>query len=234
MHFVGDPDFAKVPIARLLSKKHIARRRAAVSLDRTHAIPRFVQREHGTHHLVTSDADGNAVSLTTTVNHAFGAKVAAPLSGVVLNDELDDFTARAWVEALGLDSTPNRPRPGARPVSSMTPTLVLEDGKVVLAAGGSGGMNIATDVSQAVIAHLAFGLGPTEILDAPRIQIPTAAETIRVPVDTSAEHVADLERRGEIVGRINFTSTAVQMIAAEGTRKFAGADPRKGGFGLVE
>ncbi len=233
MLFVGDPDHEAVPLAELLDAERLKQRRAMISLGRTHAIPRFAMEEHGTHHLVTADAEGNMVSLTTTVNRAFGAKLAAPQSGIVLNDELDDFTLDKYTKLFGLEQGPNRPRPGARPVSSMTPTIVVKDGQAVLAAGGSGGLAIATNVSQVVTSMLTFGLKPKEVLDAPRFQMPPMGPTILVPQDAPANHVEDLERRGEIVGRVRFTTTAVQLITAEGDRKWAAADPRKFGHAVV-
>ncbi len=234
MRYLGDPNVEAVPTSALLDPGRMKRRRQRIALDRTHAIPRFGLEEHGTHHLVTGDAEGNVVSLTTTVNRAFGAKLTAPQSGVVLNDELDDFTLRTDVAQFNLAQSPNRPRPGAKPVSSMTPTIVIKDGKVVLAAGGSGGMAIAPNVAQAVIARLTFDLPLKEILDGPRFQIPTSESTILVPQDTSAAHIADLQRRGEIVGTVRFTGTAVQLLGNDGSVKTAAADPRKFGVASVK
>ncbi len=234
MLFVGDPELEAVPLDRLLSREHISKRRAMISLGRTHAIPRFAMEEHGTHHLVTADAGGNMVSLTTTVNRGFGAKLAAPQSGIVLNDELDDFTLDEHSKLFGLAESPNRPRPGARPASSMTPTIVVKDGHAVLGAGGSGGLTIATNVSQIVPSMLTFGLKPKQVLDEPRFQMPPSGPTILVPRSTPGAHVRDLERRGEIVGQVRFTSTAVQIISTEGDYKWAAADPRKFGHAVVK
>lgn len=232
---LGDPDVQPVALEELLSEERMKARREQIALERTHMIPRFAQSEHGTHHLVVADAQGNHVSLTTTVNRAFGAKLLARASGVVLNDELADFSKNAWMAPFGLSESPNRARPNARPVSSMTPTLVVQDGKVVLAAGGSGGMNIATDVAQMVLARLVFGMPPDELLQAPRFQIPLRSGSIAVMADSSAEHIADLKRRGELVETIDFTTTAVQLITSDdGFTRKAAADPRKFGLALVK
>lgn len=234
LRYLGDPGFQAVDLPALLQAPRLRQRRDRLSMFRTRSLGALVQPEQGTHHLITADAAGNVVSLTTTVNKAFGAKILAPNSGVVLNDELDDFTLRKWVEPLGMEQSPNRPRPGARPVSSMTPTLVVKEGRVVLAAGGSGGFNIATNVAQMVVARLTFDRPISELLREPRIQIPLGGATLRVPAETPPEHVADLRLRGEVVEPVRFTSTAVQLLTDVGSGWAAAADPRKFGLALTE
>lgn len=233
MRFLGDPDHTVVDVQALLDARRLAERRRTIALDRTHTLPRFGLEEHGTHHLVTSDASGNVVALTTTVNRGFGAKLMGADSGVVLNDELNDFTAAEDVRPFGLDTSPNRPRPGARPVSSMTPTIVVRQNRPVLALGGSGGPTIATNVTQVALGALVFGLSPEQAVSAPRVYIPTSGPTLLVEEGTSAEHIANLEWRGEIVGTMKFKTTAVQMLRFD-TGTAAGADPRKHGAGRVE
>lgn len=233
MRYLGDPDFQEVDVEALLDAKRLAARRRAIALDRTHTLPRFGLEEQGTHHLVTSDRAGNVVSLTTTVNRGFGAKLMAAQSGIVLNDELNDFTAREDVAPFGMQQSPNRPRPGARPVSSMTPTLVVRQGRPVLALGGSGGPTIATNVTQLTLAALVFGQTPAQAVAAPRIYIPTKGATLLVEEGTAPEHMDDLRWRGEIVGTMPFKTTAVQMLRFDaGT--MAAADPRKHGAAEVE
>ena len=230
---LGDPAFEDVNLSRVLDRERMRSRRAKISLERTHRVQRFAQDESGTHHLVVRDGLGNFVSLTTTVNRAFGAKLLAKGSGVILNDELDDFSKNAWMGAFGGGLSPNRARPLARPLSSMTPTLAVRDGRVILALGGSGGMNIATDVAQMALGHLVFGLSPDELLRAPRFQIPMREHTIAVTGGVTVEHINDLKARGELVATIDFTSTAVQMITDDGNQLNAAADPRKFGAAVV-
>ncbi len=232
MLFVGDPDHEQVPLATLLDERRLRKRRELIVPNETRTIPEFAMEEHGTHHLTTVDGEGNAVALTTTVNRAFGAKLMAPSSGILLNDELDDFTSNGLMKHFGMQQSPNRARAHARPVSSMTPTLVLKDGEVILTAGGSGGLTIATNTTQAVLAHLAFDLPPKQILDAPRFQLPVQDATILVPKNAGKAHVESLKQRGEVVGDVRFTSTAVQLITARGGDRAAASDPRK--FGLAE
>lgn len=233
MRYLGDPDFEKVDLEALLNEERLEKRRAKIALDRTHSLPRFGLEEHGTHALVIADREGNVVSLTTTVNRLFGAKIMAVSSGVVLNDELDDFGTVAQVEPFGMKETPNRLRPGARPVSSMTPTIVLEDGEPVLALGGSGGMAIATNAIQTLLAALVFDHAPTRAVSEPRFSIPTDGAHIRVDVGTRTEHIADLERRGEVVTTMTSNGSAIQMLRLDGEKAEAAADPRKGGRAYV-
>jgi gamma-glutamyltranspeptidase / glutathione hydrolase len=229
MRHLGDPDHESVDLARLLDPKRLAARKKMIALDRTHALPRFGLEQHGTHHLLTADAEGNLVSLTTTVNRVFGAKIATPNGGVVLNDELDDFTKAKDVAPFGMSRSPNRPRPGARPVSSMTPTVVVRGGSAVLGLGGSGGPTITTNVTQVLLSRLIFGHDPATAVSAPRFQIPTRDAFILVERGSDRKLIEDLETRGEIVGTVRFTSSAVQMIAIENGRKLPASDPRKHG-----
>ncbi len=229
MRFVGDPAHQNVDLAKLTSPARLAARRARIALDRTHGVPRFGLEEHGTHHLVTADAAGNFVSLTTTVNRLFGAKATTKETGIVLNDELDDFTPRSSVQVFGMTESPNRPRPGARPVSSMTPTVVVKDRSVVLALGGSGGTTIATNVTQLVLARLAFDVAPQKLVADRRFYVPTEGAYVSLEADAPKSLFSDLESRGEIVSTMRFTTSAVQVIAVEQGRKIPAADPRKHG-----
>jgi gamma-glutamyltranspeptidase/glutathione hydrolase len=233
MRYLSDPDQMRVPLRQLLATERLAKRRSSIALDRTHAIARFGLEGGGTHALVTADGGGNWVSLTTTVNTAFGAELTGSASGVVLNDELDDFTRQADVRPLGMTESPNRPRPHARPVSSMTPTIVVRSGRAVLALGGSGGPAIATNVTQLVLSHLVFGHRPSAAVKAARFSIPTRRAFIGLERGASPALVADLRRRGEIVSITPRTKSAVQMIALDRGLKVAAADPRKYGSAQV-
>jgi gamma-glutamyltranspeptidase/glutathione hydrolase len=231
---LGDPDKVSVDVPRLLDAKRLAARRQAILADKTRPIPRIIKEDHGTHHLVTADAEGNVVSLTTTVNNPFGSVLSGPTTGVVLNDQLEDFTPQHIATAVGVPSTPNRARPRARPVSSMTPTLVLQNGSVVLALGGSGGMTIAPNVTQALISRLVFGATPARAVEAPRFQVPVMGPTIALDTRATPALRADLEKRGETVGTERFTSHAVQLIAIENGHKLPASDPRKFGSALAD
>ncbi len=217
-----------------LDPAQIAARKARIDPQKTHAPAEFKTREQGTSHLVTVDAEGNVVSLTTTVNGPFGASIVAGDTGILLNNELDDFTAPEDVKAFGVkDGGPNRPRPRARPVSSMSPTIVIENGAPILAVGGSGGTRIATGVTQATLARLVFDLDPSACVSHPRIHTQGADLMVdrEIPVDVRY----GLGARGENVKDEPFPGSAVQMIAWSRTpgqpvKILAASDPRKVGF----
>ncbi len=233
MRYLGDPDFQQVDVDALLSDARLERRRKSIALDRTHSIPRFGLEEKGTHALVTADRDGNVISLTTTINHMFGAKIMAEQSGVVLNNELDDFGDRDQAAAFDMKDSPNRLRPGARPVSSMTPTIVVRDGQAVLALGGSGGTTIATNATQTLLAALVFDHAPQRVVSAPRVYIPTDGQHMLVEASTSERHIEDLARRGEIVGQVRFNGSAIQMLRLDRGKPEAASDPRKHGVAIA-
>jgi gamma-glutamyltranspeptidase/glutathione hydrolase len=232
MRYVADPAFVGVDFSQLLAPERMKLRRARLAEDRTHTQPRYGLEEHGTHHLITADADGNWVSLTTTVNAPFGAKVAAEQSGVILNNELEDFTPSANLAVFGMTENPNRPRPGARPTSSMAPTLVLDQGKPVLALGGSGGLTIAPNVTQVLLALLG-GATPLQAVSAPRFTIPSpkSGQTLNLEAELAKPFGPDLEARGELILARNWKNS-VQVVSRRGGVFAAAADPRK--LGLAE
>jgi gamma-glutamyltranspeptidase/glutathione hydrolase len=168
------------------------------------------------------------------VNGPFGASIVAGDTGIVLNNELDDFASAADAALFSQkDGGPNRPRPRARPVSSMTPTIVTEGGLPILALGGSGGTRIATGATQAVLARLLFDLDPSACVSHPRVH--TQGPTLFVDPEIAPDVREGLRSRGETVTEEPFTGSAIQMIAWQRTpnapvKLLAAADPRKGGF----
>lgn len=236
---VGDPRDTNVPMGTMLSASHLKKRRERIESNRSHAPQNFDLPEHGTTHLVVVDQQRNVVSLTTTVNRAFGSKIVAPSSGVVLNDELDDFTPPSLLPSFGVQGVgPNAPRAGARPVSSMSPTIVFRDGKPYLALGGSGGMMIAPNVTQATTRVLAFDASARDAVSSPRFSIGVrSTELVVEPGWLGEREVRDLSARGELIQTSSFPA-AVQLIRmqlgpkADGMQ--AAGDPRKFGVGAVE
>lgn len=228
---VGDPAFSTVDFGKLLAPSRLQRRKALIAEDRTHTQPRYGLEESGTHHLITADADGNWVSLTTTVNGPFGAKLMAEQSGVILNNELDDFTPSENLAVFGMAESPNRARPGARPVSSMVPTFVLEQGKPVFALGGSGGMTIAPNVTQVLLSLLVDGATPEAAVTAPRFAIPTpkSGHTLTLEAELAKLYGADLTARGELFQSRNWKN-GVQVVSLRDGVFAAAADPRKTGL----
>lgn len=232
--FVGDPAFVNVDVPRLLAPARMAKRKALIAEDRTHTPPRFGLEDAGTHHLVVADDAGNWVSLTTTLNDAFGAKLYAEQSGVLLNNQLTDFSTPESVAAFGMKESPNRARPGARPVSSMAPTLVLDGGKPVLALGGSGALTIAPNITQVLLNRLAYGMSAETAVAAPRITIPLprTGQTLWLESALAKPYGADLTARGEL-WLAKDSENAVQLVARDGGGFSAAADPRKGGTAQV-
>jgi len=237
IRLLGDPDLdphVNDLVEGALAPDQIAARKSKIDPTKTHKAPEFQTREQGTTHLIVADAEGNVVSLTTTVNAPFGATIVAGDTGIVMNDEMDDFSAPKDVEPFGIEGGgPNRPRPFARPVSSMCPTIVLENGEPILALGGSGGQRIATGVTQVAVNRLIFGLDAAAAVSAPRVHVGSSPEMI-VERDIATDVRQGLAARGEQLKEETFGAPAVQLVAWErgtlGTRIFAASDPRKSGF----
>ncbi|WP_456706148.1 gamma-glutamyltransferase [Bradyrhizobium sp. USDA 4452] len=173
--YLGDPDFVKNPLERLLDKNYAAKIRAAidpakagVSKDIKPGVP--PHEGSNTTHYSIADKDGNAVSVTYTLNDWFGAKVTAAKTGVLLNDEMDDFTAKVGVPNLyGLvQGEANSIVAGKRPLSSMSPTIVTRDGKPVMVVGTPGGSRIITAVLLTMINAIDYDMNAQEAVDMPR------------------------------------------------------------------
>ncbi|KWV50023.1 gamma-glutamyltranspeptidase [Bradyrhizobium macuxiense] len=194
--YLGDPDFVKNPLDRLLDKNYAAKIRAAI--DPTKAgVSRDIKPGVAPHegsnttHYSIADKDGNAVSVTYTLNDWFGAKVTAAKTGVLLNDEMDDFTAKVGVPNLyGLvQGEANAIVPGKRPLSSMSPTIVTRDGKPVIVLGTPGGSRIITAVMLTMINAIDYGMNAQEAVDMPRfhqqwLPDPTNVEDYALSPDT--------------------------------------------------
>ncbi|HDL7342218.1 TPA: gamma-glutamyltransferase [Yersinia enterocolitica] len=174
--FLGDPEFVKNPIDRLLSKSYAADIRKQIVANK--ATPSVEvqpgmqphEKPETTHYSIV-DHDGNAVSTTYTVNGRFGAVVIAPGTGFFLNDEMDDFTVKVGEQNLyGLvQGATNSIAPGKRPLSSMSPTLVTKDGQTFMVLGSPGGSRIITITLQTALNVIDHGMAPQEAVDAPRI-----------------------------------------------------------------
>ncbi len=188
--FLGDPDFAQIPVAQLIDKRYAAawrqeldpqhasisadlRRPAGVfhELDRTaHVRPMAAAESAHTTHYSVVDAEGNAVSVTTTLNDSLGSRVTADGLGFLMNNEMDDFAVKVGVPNLyGLiQGAANTVGPNKRPLSAMTPTFVLKDGKLVLVLGSPGGPRIITTVANVLMGVIDYGRDIQEAVNAPR------------------------------------------------------------------
>jgi len=221
--FMGDPDFSKIPVAQLIDKRYgnawretIAPRRATPSaslrrpsvfsqLDsyaRSHPQPAATaEPDHTTHYSVV-DSEGNAVSVTTTLNDAFGSRVIAAGLGFLLNDEMDDFTSKPGVPNLyGLIQGPaNAIGPGKRPLSAMTPTIVLKNGKLFLVLGSPGGPTIITTVANILLGVVNYGLNIQQAVNAPRFHDQWMPDRIDLEsTGTSPDTIGILEHMGHKV-----------------------------------
>jgi len=186
--FLGDPDFARIPIPQLIDKKYAAAWRDSIDLNHAsvskdlkrpafkelervaHASPHSVREPENTTHYSVVDPEGNAVAVTTTLNDSFGSRVTAEGLGFLLNDEMDDFASKQGVPNIyGLIQGPaNAIGPGKRPLSAMAPTIVLKDGKPFLVLGSPGGPTIITTVANILMGVVDFGLDIQEAVNAPR------------------------------------------------------------------
>ncbi|HET9644308.1 MAG TPA: gamma-glutamyltransferase [Burkholderiaceae bacterium] len=194
--YLGDPDFVKNPLDRLLDKQYAAKIRAAIDPAKAGVsanIKPGVPPHEGitTTHYSIVDRFGNAVSVTYTLNDWFGAKVTVPGTGVLLNNEMDDFTAKVGVPNIyGLvQGEANAIAPGKRPLSSMSPTIVTRDGKPVMVLGTPGGSRIITAVLHTIINVIDYDMTVQEAVDAPRFHqqwLPeiTNVETLAFSPDT--------------------------------------------------
>jgi len=235
--FLGDPAFVRVPVAGLTSdayaqslRRGIDDARASSSSTIRHGDPSPFESDHTTH-LCTIDRDGYAVSLTQTINYTFGSGVVAPGTGVLLNNEMDDFSAKPGVPNLyGLvGGEANAIAPGKIPLSSMTPTIVLRDGRPVLVVGSPGGARIITTVLNVLLNNLVFGMDPQEAVDAPRIHHQWLPDELRVePRGISADTRAALEALGHRVSEQPEFGNAMAIGVDGGSGEFLGAADSRG------
>ena len=173
--YLGDPAFVNAPTQTLIAKDYAAKQRASIDLDRATPRPtrcRSTPPREGsnTTHFSVVDSSGNAVSNTYTLNFPYGVGLVADGTGVLLNNELDDFTAAPGASnAFGLVGfEANLPGPGKRPLSSMSPTIVLKDGKPVLVTGSPGGSRIISAVLQVIVNVLDYRMDVAAAVAAPR------------------------------------------------------------------
>jgi gamma-glutamyltranspeptidase / glutathione hydrolase len=234
---LGDPAFVDNPLHRLLAKSYAAKLRNSILPDRATAssqLPAGMPPQEGmqTTHYSVVDAEGNAVAVTTTLNTYFGAQVMPPGTGFLLNNEMDDFSSGPNIPNIfGLvQGEANAIRPGKRPLSSMTPTLVMKDGKAVLVLGSPGGPRIISVVLQTIINVVDYAMALQEAVDAPRIHQQWLPDQLFAePGALSADVQQQLEAEGYAVKEIRpfGAAEAIGVEWNDGRRKLTGAnDPR--------
>jgi gamma-glutamyltranspeptidase/glutathione hydrolase len=228
----GDPAFVNVPIKQLLSDRHIgeARERA---LGKKPVGAASQAHDAGTSNLCVADREGNVVVLSTTINTIFGAKMMVPGLGIILNNEMDDFSVGVGIpNAYQLaGSEPNSIAPGKRPLSSMAPVIALKDGKPALALGGSGGPAIITGVLQVTLNVIDSHLDAARAVSEPRVHEQAVPDTVVVE-----EAIAEPARAA--LGKMGYKLRVVPRLGAVGAititpKGISGAnDPRKGGAAI--
>jgi gamma-glutamyltranspeptidase/glutathione hydrolase len=218
-----------VPLTTLLSVKHIAEARA-LALHHPTGPGITVAHDHGTSNFCVVDRHGNVVVVTTTVNTIFGAKMMIPELGLILNDEMDDFTVAPGVpNAFKLvQATANEVAAGKRPLSSMSPVIALKNGQPILAAGASGGPTIISGVVQVVLDQLDFHLDPERAVAKPRVHDQAAPDILLVETNMPAQTTAALAQMGYRLKSVPELGAVNTIEIAPG--KLRGAfDRRKGG-----
>ena len=248
----GDPDFVEVPVARLTGKPYAADLRARINPAWWRRAPwTWTRREtairvrgsglplddSGTAHLSVTDAAGNAVAMTGTINTPLGSGVTVPGTGIVLNNQMDDF-AKAPNEpnVYGLVDTrgANAIAPGKRPLSSMTPTILLQEGRPAMVTGSPGGPRIITTVLLSILNVIDYGLNVQESVSAPRFHHQWVPDKLFVEPAIPEDVIEGLRRRGhrvEVSVR-NWSSAQAIVIDPETGWHLGGTDPRSDGLAL--
>jgi gamma-glutamyltranspeptidase/glutathione hydrolase len=233
--YLGDPDFISAPVATLMSKEYAAKQRAGIDFDRatpwTDALSATPPREgSNTTHYSIIDSAGNAVSNTYTLNFPYGVGLVAAGTGVLLNNELDDFTAAPGASnAFGLFGfEANLPGPGKRPLSSMSPTIVLKDGKPVLVTGTPGGSRIISAVLQVIVNVLDYDMNVAQAVAAPRLHHQWLPDEVRVERGFAEDTLADLRAKGHKVIE-PLGQTSANSIAVTPNGLLGAPDPRTRG-----
>ncbi len=207
--FLGDPDYIKIPVAGLISKQYAGELRKQIDPDHARAAvdiragsPLAFEGDHTTHYSIV-DKDGNAVANTYTLNLRYGIGLVAEGTGVLLNNELDDFAAKPGApNAFGLvGGEANAPGPGKRPLSSMTPTFVLNGDQLVLVTGSPGGSRIITTVANVIVNLLDYKMSLADAVAAPRLHHQWLPDEVRAEPDVPPDIIWLLQRRGNKVSQ---------------------------------
>lgn len=234
--YLGDPDFSKQPVAQLLDPAYLRQRR--LSIDPDHATPSAqvqpasLPEHYETTHYNVVDAEGNAVAVTYTLNDGYGNGITVPGLGFLLNNEMDDFSAKPGAPNLfGLiQGEANSIQPGKRPLSAMTPTILAKDDKFFMAVGAPGGPRIITAVLQVILNVIDFGMNVQDAVDAPRIHHQGDPDKLYAEARISPDTIALLKARGH---QVDFgpgvVLARVEAIVSSGGWLQGGSDGRAAG-----
>ncbi|KAJ2364877.1 hypothetical protein H4S02_010788, partial [Coemansia sp. RSA 2611] len=235
---LGDPSFIDVAanVSKQISKQFAGDIRANISdtqtFDVSHYDPQYdILNNHGTTHLSVLDKDDMAVAITSTINLEFGARIMDPVTGVILNDQMDDFSTTNKTNGFGLRPSPNNKIvPGKRPLSSTSATIVEQNGRVELVIGGSGGSRILTSVLQVIINVLDFGQRLDTAIDSPRLHHQLLPHQLSVDPLFPSSLTSALASFGHKIAPLKHGSSVVQAVQklSDGTIH-AVSDARKHG-----
>ena len=232
---LGDPDYYDVPAEWLMSKSYakqlaatIDMRRARPSSEVAPGVPPAPESPDTTHFSVI-DRDGNVVSNTTTLNFSFGSGIAVAGAGFLLNNEMDDFSAKAGVpNAFGLiGGEANQIERGKRPLSSMTPTIVLDNGRAWFATGSPGGSRIITTVLQMLVNVIDHGMNIAEAEAAPRMHHQWLPDMLQLESGFSPDTIRILEARGHEIAATQWSMGSLQTVAWKDGVFRGSSDPRR-------
>ncbi|OOF41368.1 gamma-glutamyltransferase [Rodentibacter mrazii] len=231
--YLGDPDFVKIPVSGLISKNYanfliqnIKENYARPATEIKPGKPQPYESDQTTHYSVMDNA-GNAVAVTYTLNLNFGSGIVAEGTGILLNNEMDDFSAKPGVaNAFGLiGGDANAIEAKKRPLSSMTPTIVLKDNKPWLVTGSPGGARIITTVLQSISNTIDHNMNPAEAIVAPRIHHQWLPDELRIEEGISPDTLALLTAKGHKI-KLKAPMGRVQIIQARDGGFYGYSDPR--------
>jgi gamma-glutamyltranspeptidase/glutathione hydrolase len=234
--YMGDSDFVDVPLERLTSVEYAETQRARIDPDKAGTVVPAPQLpdDAGTTHLSTTDDQGGAVALTMTINTPFGSGITVPGTGVVLNNEMDDFSvAPGTPNSYGLidERGANSIAPGKRPLSSMTPTIVLKDGAPFMVTGSPGGPRIISTTLLTILNVVDWGMDPQAAVAAPRFHHQWVPDVLSVEPETPVDVVEGLTRRGHdvAVSQRHWSAAETIVIDPASGVQMGGSDPRTDG-----
>ena len=234
--YLGDPDFSRLPVSELISKEYAKSISGQIEIGKAKPSSKIkpgnltIQEGDNTTHFSVIDKDGNAVSNTYTLNFSYGSKITVPGTGILLNNEMDDFSAKTGVpNAYGLvGGKLNSIEPEKRMLSSMSPTIVLKDGEPFLITGSPGGSRIITTALQIVLNVIDFELNIAEATNAPRVHHQWLPDVLSVEQGLNEDTINLLEEMGYKVN-VGRTIGVAESIVKSGDYLYGASDPRRPG-----